>query len=95
MKDRVKIFGVEIDNLTLDEIGEKTKTLVKTSNKNCNLNSMHAVENILMLYFNFQPHCFSLFFQELLQISQFQLVICHLGNKNHIEKTVHDILIDV
>ena len=47
MEDRVKIFGVEIDNLTLDEIGEKTKKLVSTSNKNCNLIVAPNVEFIM------------------------------------------------
>ena len=47
MEDRVKIFGVEIDNLTLDEIGEKTKRLVNTSNKNCNLIVAPNVEFIM------------------------------------------------
>lgn len=47
MEDRVKIFGVEIDNLTLDEIGEKTKTLVNTSNKSCNLVVAPNVEFIM------------------------------------------------
>lgn len=48
MENKVKIFGVEIDNLSLDEIAEKTKNLVETSNKNCNLIVAPNVEFIMM-----------------------------------------------
>ena len=47
MEDRVKIFGVEIDNLTLDEIAEKTKTLIDSSNKSCSLVVAPNVEFIM------------------------------------------------
>ena len=47
MEDKIKIFGVEIDNLTLDEVGEKTKKLVDTSNKRCNLIVAPNVEFIM------------------------------------------------
>ncbi|MBR3697622.1 MAG: WecB/TagA/CpsF family glycosyltransferase [Clostridia bacterium] len=47
MEDKVKIFGVEIDNLTLDQIADKTKKLVETSNKKCNLIVAPNVEFIM------------------------------------------------
>lgn len=47
MEDKVRIFGVEIDNLTLDEIADKTKKLVETNNKNCNLIVAPNVEFIM------------------------------------------------
>lgn len=47
MEDKVRIFGVEIDNLTLDEIADKTKKLVETSNKSCNLIVAPNVEFIM------------------------------------------------
>ena len=37
MRDTIKILGVEIDNITLDEAGEITKKLIKESNKSCTL----------------------------------------------------------
>ena len=47
MENKVRIFGVDIDNLTLDEIAEKTKRLVETSNKTCNLIVAPNVEFIM------------------------------------------------
>ena len=47
MENKVRIFGVDIDNLTLDEIAEKTKKLVETSNKTCNLIVAPNVEFIM------------------------------------------------
>ena len=47
MEDKVRIFGVDIDNLTLDEIANKTKILVETSNKSCNLIVAPNVEFIM------------------------------------------------
>ena len=47
MEDKVKIFGVEIDNLTLEEIANKTKMLVETSNKSCSLIVAPNVEFIM------------------------------------------------
>lgn len=47
MEDKIRIFGVDIDNLTLDEIADKTKKIVNTSNKNCNLIVAPNVEFIM------------------------------------------------
>ena len=47
MKDKVRIFGVDIDNLTLDEIANKTKILVENSHKNCELIVAPNVEFIM------------------------------------------------
>ena len=35
MQDRITILGVTIDNVTLEEAGEKTKELIEKSNKSC------------------------------------------------------------
>ena len=37
MRNTIKILGVEIDNITVDEAGEITKRLIKESNKTCTL----------------------------------------------------------
>lgn len=47
MEDKVRIFGVDIDNLTLDEIADKTKRLVEESNKSCTLIVAPNVEFIM------------------------------------------------
>lgn len=47
MENKVRIFGVDIDNLSLEEIAEKTKSLVQTSNKSCNLIVAPNVEFIM------------------------------------------------
>lgn len=47
MRDTVKIFGVEIDNVTLEETVERTEELIKTSNKNCSLIVAPNVEFIM------------------------------------------------
>ena len=47
MEDKVKIFGIYIDNSTLDEIGEKTKKLIETSKKTCKLIVAPNVEFIM------------------------------------------------
>ena len=47
MRETVKILGVEIDNVTLDEAGEMTKTLIENSHKNCELIVAPNVEFIM------------------------------------------------
>lgn len=47
MRETVKILGVEIDNITLDEAGEITKNLVENSHKNCELIVAPNVEFIM------------------------------------------------
>lgn len=47
MQERVKILGVEIDNITSDEAGEITKQLIETSNKSCSLVVAPNVEFIM------------------------------------------------
>lgn len=37
MQDRIKILGVEIDNITLEEAGQRTKELIEGSNKSCEI----------------------------------------------------------
>ena len=47
MRERIKILGVEIDNINLEEAGQITKELVETSNKNCSLVVAPNVEFIM------------------------------------------------
>jgi len=47
LRERVKILGVEIDNITLNEAGEITKELVENSNKSCSLIVAPNVEFIM------------------------------------------------
>lgn len=47
MRERVKILGVEIDNITSEEAGQITKELIETSNKNCTLVVAPNVEFIM------------------------------------------------
>ena len=47
MRDRIKILGVEIDNINLEEAGQITKELVETSNKSCSLVVAPNVEFIM------------------------------------------------
>lgn len=47
MRETVKILGVEIDNLTLDEAADRTKNLVQKSNKSCELVVAPNVEFIM------------------------------------------------
>lgn len=47
MRERVKILGVEIDNITLNEAGEITRNLIEKSNKNCTLVVAPNVEFIM------------------------------------------------
>lgn len=47
MQERVKILGVEIDNITLEEAGNITKNLIENSNKSCELIVAPNVEFIM------------------------------------------------
>ncbi len=47
MRETVKILGVEIDNVTLDEAADRTKKLVQNSNKSCELVVAPNVEFIM------------------------------------------------
>lgn len=47
MQERLKILGVEIDNITLDEAGMITKNLIENSNKSCELIVAPNVEFIM------------------------------------------------
>lgn len=47
MRETVKIMGVEIDNITLEEAGQITKELIKTSHKSCQLIAAPNVEFIM------------------------------------------------
>lgn len=47
MRETVKILGVDIDNITLDEAGEITKNLIENSNKTCELIVAPNVEFIM------------------------------------------------
>lgn len=37
MSEKIKILGVQIDSLTLEEFGDKTEELIKQSNKSCKI----------------------------------------------------------
>lgn len=47
MQERVRILGVDIDNITSEEAGKITKNLIETSNKSCNLIVAPNVEFIM------------------------------------------------
>lgn len=47
MRDCVRILGVDIDNINIDEAGEITKKLVETSNKSCKMIVAPNVEFIM------------------------------------------------
>lgn len=47
MRETVKILGVEIDNITINEAGEMTKNLIENSHKNCELIVAPNVEFIM------------------------------------------------
>ena len=47
MQDKVKILGVNIDNITEEEAAEKTKELIEKSNKSCKLIVAPNVEFIM------------------------------------------------
>ena len=47
MRERLKILGVEIDNINIDEAGKITKELIENSNKSCELIVAPNVEFIM------------------------------------------------
>lgn len=47
MRECVRILGVDIDNINIDEAGEKTKELVEKSNKSCKMIVAPNVEFIM------------------------------------------------
>ena len=47
MRETVKILGVEIDNITLEEAGERTKSLIENSHKTCQMVVAPNVEFIM------------------------------------------------
>ena len=47
MREKLKILGVEVDNITVDEAGEITKELIENSNKSCELIVAPNVEFIM------------------------------------------------
>lgn len=47
MRETIKILGVEVDNVTLDEAAEITKNLIEKSNKSCELIVAPNVEFIM------------------------------------------------
>lgn len=47
MRETVKILGVEVDNITLEEAGNITKNLIENSNKSCKLIVAPNVEFIM------------------------------------------------
>lgn len=47
LQERIRILGVDIDNITSEEAGNITKELVETSNKSCNLIVAPNVEFIM------------------------------------------------
>ena len=47
MRETVKILGVEIDNITIDEAGQITKRLIENSNKSCEVIVAPNVEFIM------------------------------------------------
>lgn len=47
MQERVRILGVDIDNITSEEAADITKNLIETSNKSCNLIVAPNVEFIM------------------------------------------------
>jgi len=47
MRDIIKILGVPIDNITLDEAGAITKKLIQSSNKTCKMIFAPNVEFIM------------------------------------------------
>ena len=47
MRDCIRILGVDIDNINIEEAGEKTKELVEKSNKTCKMIVAPNVEFIM------------------------------------------------
>lgn len=48
MREKIKILGINIDNITLDEAGDITKELIETSNKTCKMVVAPNTEFIMM-----------------------------------------------
>ena len=48
MRDTVRIFGIDIDNIDIDEAGEITANLIKESNKSCKMVFAPNTEFIMM-----------------------------------------------
>ena len=48
MRDKIRIFGIDINNITLEETAEKTKELIENSKKSCSLIVAPNVEFIMM-----------------------------------------------
>lgn len=48
MRETIKILGIEIDNVTLEEAADRTKNLVQNSNKSCELVVAPNVEFIML-----------------------------------------------
>lgn len=47
-RNKVRILGIDIDNITLDEAGEITKELIENSNKSCSFIAAPNTEFIMM-----------------------------------------------
>ena len=47
MQEKVRILGVDIDNITEDEAASKTKELIEASNKSCKIIVAPNVEFIM------------------------------------------------
>ena len=47
MRNTIKILGVKIDNITLDEAGQITKRLINESNKTCKMVFAPNVEIVM------------------------------------------------
>ena len=54
MREKVEIFGVKIDNITLNQAGEITEELIKKSNKSCELIVAPNVEIIMTAQKDYQ-----------------------------------------
>ena len=48
MRNTIRILGIDIDNINIDEAGEITKNLIQTSNKTCKLIVAPNTEFIMM-----------------------------------------------
>ena len=48
MRNTVRILGIDIDNINIEEAGNITKNLIKTSNKNCKIIVAPNTEFIMM-----------------------------------------------
>ena len=48
MRDTIRILGIDIDNISIDEAGEITSNLIKESNKSCKMVFAPNTEFIMM-----------------------------------------------